>query len=301
VSRGTPAKARRQHAVAMPAEDFQAEIGHGRWTRAGVKAYLARRYSTRLHMSAILAASGLVAMLASSIMLSFGVTSMLVRYPIGIVLSYLTFLAGIFAWLRLMGLRTNSGARTDLADAADAADLSWGGPTGGGGGGGSGMSLPRGGGGLFDGGGANASFAHAEARMPMISASLRQGNAGPGSDSASGLKGIGIDLGDAFDGEAIVLLLLAALLVLVVFATSGYLIWVGPDILAEAAFGALLAGGLARRTRQETAAGWIAGVVKKTWWPFAVVLAAAIVFAAYAAKHFPGAHSFRQCLAIVFG
>jgi hypothetical protein len=30
----------------------------------------------------------------------------------------------------------------------------------------------------------------------------------------------------------------------------------------------LLAGGLARRTKRETAVGWIAGVVKKTWWPF---------------------------------
>lgn len=281
---------RRGAATADPEGD-PPNVGHGRWTREGVKSYLERRYSTRLHMAAILAASGLVAMLASSILLSFGVTSMMVRYPIGIALSYLTFLTGIFVWLRLMGLRTNSGIRTDLVDAADAAELGWGGRGGSGG-----WNVPRTGGGTFDGGGANASFAQAEARMPMISAGMRQGDAGSGSGSL--MKGV--DLGDAFDGEAVVLLLLAALLVLVVFATSGYLIWIGPEILAEAAFGALLAGGLARRTKRETAAGWIAGVVKKTWWPFAVVLVVAVCLAAYAQKHYPAAQTLRQALALAF-
>lgn len=144
----------RKAAATIDPDDAQAGVGHGRWTREGVKSYLERRYSTRLHMSAILAASGLVAMLAS--------------------------------------------------------------------------------------------------------------------------------------------------LVLVVFVTSGYLIWTGPDILAEAAFGALLAGGLARRTKRETAASWIAGVVKKTWWPFAVVLVAAVCLAAYAQKHYPAAHTMKQALAIAF-
>lgn len=287
---------RRKSAATIDPDDVQSGTGNGRWTREGVKAYLQRRYSTRLHMSAILAASGLVAMLASSILLSFGVTSMMVRYPIGIALSYLTFLTGVFVWLRLMGLRTNSGKRTQLVDAADAidgADLSWG---GGGSGGGGGFSVPKGGGGgMFDGGGANASFAQAEARMPLIAANSGSGSSPPSKSGTS----LGIDFGDV-DGEAIVLLLLAVLLVAVVFATSGYLIWMGPDILAEAAFGALLAGGLAKRTKRETAVGWIAGVVKKTWWPFAVVLVTAIGFAAYAAKHFPEAQTFKECLAIAF-
>ena len=277
---------------AAAADPGDADIGHGRWTREGVKSYLERRYSTRLLMSAILAASGLVAMLTSSILLGLGVTSMMVRYPIGIALSYVTFLVGVFVWLRLMGLRTNSGAKTDLVDVADAADISWSGG-GSGGGGGGGFGLPRGGG-AFDGGGANASFAQAEARMPLMGAA----SSGPGSTSKPG-PSLGIDFGDV-DGEAIVLLLLAVVLVAVVFATSGYLIWMGPDILAEAAFGALLAGGLARRTKKETAAGWIAGVVKKTWWPFAVVLVAALFLAGYAQKHYPAAHTLKQAFALAF-
>ena len=287
---------RRKGGAAMDPDDIASGTGNGRWTREGVKAYLQKRYSTRLHMSAILAASGLVAMLTSSILLSLGVTSMTVRYPIGIALSYLTFLTGIFVWLRLMGLRTNSGARTNLADAADAADISWGGSGGSSSGGGGGFGVPKGGGGgLFDGGGANASFAQAEARMPLIAANSGSGST-RGSKSGSSF---GIDFGDV-DGEAIVLLLLAILLVAVVFVTSGYLIWMGPDILAEAAFGALLAGGLAKRTKNETAVGWIAGVVKKTWWPFAVVLVVAFFLASYAQQHYPAAHTLKQAFAIAF-
>ena len=285
----------RRAAAAIDPDDLQSSIGHGRWTREGVKAYLQRRYSTRLHMSAILAASGMVAMLTSSILLSFGVTSMMVRYPIGIALSYLTFLTGIFVWLRLMGLRTNSGARTNLADAADAADISWGSSSGGSSGGSGGFSLPRSGGGSFDGGGANASFAQAEARMPLIAANSGSASSSPSKSGSS----FGIDFGDV-DGEAIVLLLLAILLVAVVFVTSGYLIWMGPDILAEAAFGALLAGGLAKRTKRETAAGWMAGVVKKTWWPFAVVLVVALFLASYAQQHYPAAQTLKPALALAF-
>jgi hypothetical protein len=286
---------RKKGAASLEADDLTAVTGNGRWTREGVKAYLQRRYSTRLHMSAILAASGLVAMLTSSILLSLGVTSMMVRYPIGILLSYVTFLTGVFVWLRLMGLRTNSGARTNLADAADAADLSWGSSGGGSSSGGGGFNLPRSGGGVFDGGGANASFAQAEARMPLIAANSGSASGSTPKSSSS----IGFDFGDV-DGEAIVLLLLALLLVAVVFVTSGYLIWMGPDILAEAAFGALLAGGLARRTKKETAVGWMAGVIKKTWWPFAVVLVAAMFLASYAQKHYPAAQTLKQAFALAF-
>jgi hypothetical protein len=265
------------------------------WTQERVKAFLQSRYNTRLHMTAILATSGLVAMLANWLLLSNGVGAMLVRYPASILLAYLTFLTGIYVWLRLMGLRTNSGVVRSVVENADVPDVPIGGG-GGGGGSGPGLSLPRGGGGGFDGGGASSSWSAAEGRM-FSAAQLQQAPAGKAS-SGSGLKGALGDLGDAFDGDALVLLALAALLVLVVFATSGYLIFIGPDILSEAAFGALLAGGLAKPTRQQTAAGWIAGVVRKTWWPFALVLAAATALAWYAAVHYPEATTFREAFGL---
>ena len=265
------------------------------WTRESIKAALERRYSPRLHMSMILAASGFSAMLASWFLLDFGVHAMLVRYPVAIALAYATFLVGVWTWLRAMGFVDNDGKRqgggSDLVSGVDI-------PSGGGSGGGidiaSRAPLPRGGGGIFDGGGASTSFA--ESRAPLVAANL-QGDSAPASRvSSSGGKGGG-SLFD-IDGDGIVLLVLAIALVAVVFATSGYLIWCAPDVLTEAAFGAMLTGSLARTTKRQTSEGWIGGVLKKTWWPFALVMLVAIVFAGYAAAHFPEASTFRQAVAL---
>jgi hypothetical protein len=38
-------------------------------------------------------------------------------------------------------------------------------------------------------------------------------------------------------------------------------------------------------------------VVKKTWWPFAIVFAGAFAFAIYAAIHYPGAKTFGEAMA----
>jgi len=278
-------------------DDLSLPVAGSRWTRESFKKTLERRYSPRLHMSCILAACGLTSMLTSWFMLDLGVHSMVVRYPVAIAIAYATFLVGVWTWLRAMGLVDNSGARTSKSSLADGIDISSGGSSGGGGWGrgGGGGSVFGGKGGSFDGGGASASFA--EGRAPLIATSM-QSNAAP----ASGLKSAGGNaagsLADGVDGDGVVLLLLAIALVAVVFVTSGYLIWCAPDVLTEAAFGAALTGTLARRTRQETASGWIGGVIKKTWWPFAVVMVAAVIFASYAHQHYPQASTFRQAIAM---
>lgn len=275
----------------------------GPWTREKAKAFIARRYNTRVHMSLILSACGLTAMLASAFMLHYGVSSMLVRYPLAMLLAYVTFLVGVWTWLRATGLVDNSGVRRGSLDAADALDVL---PSGGSGGGGSVGSIAsggvRGGGGAFDGGGASAGFA--EGRAPLMAAGVSPdpGMQAPvpkssGSSSVSSSSSKGGSLFDGLDGDGIVLLLLAALLVAVVFCASGYLIWCAPDVLTEAAFGAMLTGTLARPTARHSASGWIAGVIAKTWWPFAIVLLAAMAFAGYAAVHFPEAVTFRQAIA----
>ena len=194
-----------------------------------------------------------------------------------------------------MGFVDNDGKRqgggSDLVSGVDV-------PSGGGSGGGidiaSRAPLPRGGGGSFDGGGASTSFA--ESRAPLVAANLQGDSAPAARVSSSGGKGGG-SLFD-IDGDGIVLLVLEIALVAVVFATSGYLIWCAPDVLTEAAFGAMLTGSLARTTKRQTSEGWIGGVLKKTWWPFALVMLVAIVFAGYAAAHFPEASTFRQAVAL---
>ena len=81
-----------------------------------------------------------------------------------------------------------------------------------------------------------------------------------------------------------------------ILMSSGYIIWFAPDILSEAVFGATLAAGLARSAKKQGNEGWVAGVIKKTWWPFAIVLVLAEAVAIFAALNFPKASTLGQAL-----
>ena len=244
--------------------------------REGLKRRIVARYSTRVHMTCILAATCLVAMISSWSLLHAGMHDMRWRYPVVVTLAYLTFLCGVWVWLRLAGFeRSNESKGSSVLDAIDLPGGS--GSSSGGGGlgriGGGGIGR---GGGAFDGGGASASFAESGGKTPAI---------------AVGDFSLGEIAGD--DLGAIILIIVLAL---AIFLASGYLVWMAPEILTEAAFGALLAGGLAKRAKQQTTAGWVAGVVRKTWWPFAIVLVLALVFASYAKSHHPQARTFREAV-----
>lgn len=265
------------------------------WTRDKVKRYLVQRFYTRFHMSLILSSSGLSAMLANWLLLHGGMDAMWLRYPFAIGVSYLTFLSGVWLWLRYVGLCQPATSGSSLVENIDLPDISFGN---------SGGKvdvpemLPRGGGGQFGGGGANASWAEGNPAQ-AFAAPLRATQ----SHSDGLLSGIGDKLGDFgdLDGDGIVLLLLALLLIASVFILSGYVIWFAPDILSEAAFGALLAGSLAKTAKRHDSEGWVAGVVKKTWWPFAIVLALSLSFAIFAARNYPGAKTFGQAMAMASG
>jgi len=272
------------------------------WTREGVKQRLLARFWTRFHMSLILLSCGLAAMLANKLLRVMGVDAMLVRYPIAVAVSYLTFLAGIWVWLRYAGLhdaihgaeqrrklvRERQDKRSfDASSLPDVtADITWESPgvfTRGSG------DVVSGGGGAFDGGGASASWADGGSNKLTSLPSLAKG-------SSSGSSGF--DLGDLGDGDAggFLLVVLALLVIAVILFSSGYLIWIAPDILTEAAFGALLAGGLARPAKREDAAGWMAGVMKKTWWPFAIVFVLSLAIAGFVSSEYPKARTFSEAL-----
>jgi hypothetical protein len=259
------------------------------WTREGVKRRLVKQFYTRFHMSLILASSTLAAMLTSWALLHLGVTAMLARYPLAIAAAYATFLGCVWLWLRHVGIVRDGGTSRSLVDHADLPNIPIGSMGGPGGSGGTGIT---GGGGSFDGGGASASWAEGASGGGNASARAIVGASAPKGAAAGGLGELG-DLGS----DEIGLILVAIALIAAIFLASGYLVYMAPDILTEAAFGALLAGGLARGSRREDAGGWVAGVVKKTWWPFAIVLVIAVLFASYAAANFPQAHTFRQALA----
>lgn len=284
--------------------------------RERVKRYLIQRFYTRFHMSLILMSAGFAAMLTNWTLLHWGVGKMWIRYPIATTFSYLTFLAGVWLWIQYVEFRRSgneefAGDRTPneplgrkskaKGDGASPLDLIQGGS---GGGGGSSVEMPnilRGGGGSFDGGGASGGWAeanpvHAFAGNPSTQLPSVQPSSGGFGDA---FKGIGDKFGDFFDldGEAIVLIVLALLLIASILILSGYIVWFAPDILSEAVFGATLAGGLARTAKRQDNEGWVMGVVKKTWWPFAIVFAAAMAFAIYAAIHYPAARTFGEALA----
>src|SRR5262249_26168374 len=153
----------------------------------------------------------MMAMVSNASMLHVGVHSMLTRYPITVGISYLTFLFGVWLWLRLTGALKSS-SRSDLGlDGSDLVDLPL--PPGGGSVAKTAVEGLGRGAGSFDGGGASAAWANPGGQADVAS-------------QVGGTVGKGLDIGGFdLDGEGLVLLLLAALLFLVVLATSGYLIY----------------------------------------------------------------------------
>lgn len=233
----------------MKTQNKQSAPPDGKWAREKIKRYLVQCFYTRFHMSLILSSSALAAMLANWLLLNGGVHAMWMRYPLAVSVAYLMFLVGVWLWLKYMGMGRNDESKSSLVENLDVTDVPFGN-----GGGRLELpdALPRGAGGRFGGGGAHASWDEAS----------------PAGESASS-AGVGAKSGGFInlDGEGLVLLLLALLLIASIFLLSGYMLWFAPDILGEAAIGALFAGGQAKSAKHQDNANWVAGVAKKTWWP----------------------------------
>lgn len=260
--------------------------------RSRIKHYLVQRFYTRFHMSLIMIGAGLAAMVSNWALLEWGITRMWMRYPVAVTCSYLTFLAGVWLWIQYVEFRKEGANKNSFIDGGDIPDLG----IPGGSGGGSSIEMPnilRGGGGTFDGGGAAGEWVEG-AQVQAFAGNPSAGISPPSSGFKDAFSGFG-DLGD-LDGEAAIVILLAVLLLASIMIVSGYILWFAPDILSEAIFGATLAGGLARAAKREDNQGWVTGVVKKTWWPFAIVFVVAMVFAVYSAKHYPQAKTLGEAL-----
>jgi fructose-specific phosphotransferase system IIC component len=88
---------------------------------------------------------------------------------------------------------------------------------------------------------------------------------------------------------------------LAIVAAAVYVLWAGAAILTEAALNALLAGGLARSTRQLERRGWASGVLRSTLLPFLGVLVTAVIFCWLAAHRCPDAVRLRDVIARIRG
>jgi hypothetical protein len=249
------------------------------------------RYLVRFHMTLLLVGVSVSGLLASKILLEFGLRSMLVRYLIAVCVAYAVFFFLIRIWLWYVGASSKDDPPhpdLDIVDAIDLGQISVDAVQGSSGIG----EVPSvglsGTGGDFGGGGATDMWGNASTASESVQSSLKPSGSGGSSRSSGGWD---FDLGD----EGIVLVVLG-LLLLVIFGAGAYLVYAAPEILTEAAFQALLAAGLIKASRKMTRRGWIGSVLRATCVPFLVVLFMTGIFGWVAQTHYPHA----SCLADIF-
>lgn len=225
------------------------------------------RFFLRFHMTLIMAAVMISGVLASKILWLLGVGSMAVRYPMAVVCSYGVFFGLVSIWLIYVHASQDGdhGTAYDVGEAV--------------------------------GEGARALVNYAGSPSEGLDTGSLIG--GGGSSGGGGGGGSSWSLGDG-DGEGLIVLLLLVVLLIVVFCSGVYVIWEAPNILAEAAFQAVLATSLRRRARLVDQPGWTGSLLQATWWPFAIVLVAAGLFGWAATQYCPAStrlpEVLQQCL-----
>ncbi|MBX9601484.1 MAG: hypothetical protein K2X35_10780 [Bryobacteraceae bacterium] len=239
---------------------------------SGLKQRIVQRYFLRFHMGLILAATIGSGVVASKVLLLAGVHSLVFRYPLAVLLSFGAFLGMIRVWIWYVHARPswNPGSAADgLSDVAvDLAAES-----------GARAFVP--GGGASGGGGAS----------DMWEAGPTAGNSG------SWMPDVDVDLD--FDGEGALVLAVLALLMLAIFGAGVYLVWLAPEILAEAAVSVILAGSLAKTSRRMDREGWMGGVLRRTWIPLVLVTMLSGVFGWVCRQACPEAGKLADVLACI--
>ena len=241
--------------------------------------HLQRRFSLRLHMFIILLSTTLSGILFSKILLIFGVVDFRIRYPLCVLFSYLIFFICIRLWLHCI-----SPSRPGRSGVFDWLDL----PTFRGLGRG-GASTIRGGGGQFFGAGASASFEGQDTAITETALFTTSQTTPAGSAP----EGIGEVVGDAVsslgDDHIILALIVLAVLVATILASTLYVLYGAPAILSEAAFEGILAASLIKRTRAISDTAWVGSIFKTTWKAFAVTVGVTFISGIVLHAYFPEA------------
>ncbi len=246
--------------------------------RRRVQGQLLRRFWLRWHMMLILATTLSAGVVANRLLLLLPVHGMALRWLIVLVLSYAAFFACVRIWLAYVGARPifDSGDWSGVLDANP--------------GSGSSAGSWHGGGGTFGGGGATGDFGSADSpsvEVPLVGRS-DGGSGGGGSWMPD------VDLGDGW--EIVVLGILVVALIATIAGSAVYLILIAPGMLADTAFGAMLAGGLVHKVRRMDEFDWEGSVLKFTWKPFAAVAVFALVAGLFAQHLAPGARTLSEIL-----
>ncbi len=250
-------------------------------------------------MTLILLATGLSGLLTTRCLLAAGVESIIIRYPLAVLFSYLVFFCLIKLWLKYLAVTNVQQVREKKSSLGeklgDCLDI----PSGGGGGSFSGSGGHfTGGGGQFSGGGASGGFddmgtiitegpGNAIAEMPGNAAFEHGGNAL--GDAVGDVAGEAVE--GLLDGEgglvAMVVLTILGAVVAVVLGASVYMIYEAPFILSEAAFEVVLAASLVRSSRAMNDPDWIGSVFRTTRVPFGISLLVAWIGALVIQGYYP--------------
>jgi hypothetical protein len=211
---------------------------------------MARTGAPRLVLSSIMVLSACGAFVASFATLRWGLDSMMLRYPLAVIVGYLTFLLSIrgwIAWHRRGQSSAGSSTVGDLVTSIDLGDLSLpsrasvqpsvflGGRSGGGGGGGSWAGL--------------------------LAPSRTSGS------GSSGGSGVSVDFDDIWPVVVAIACALGGLLAIL------YVVYTAPVLMAEVALDATIASALYGRLKQQEMSHWAVTVVRHTWLPALALVA----------------------------
>jgi len=245
--------------------------------RDGLRRSLTARFWLRFHASLIVSGTFATGFIVNAALLQWPVHSVWVRWPLAVLAGYAAFFVLVRLWLAYVGVKplfADRGSRV-----LDGVDLVPGG---------------RGGGGSFSGGGGSSGGAGASGSFDMAPpAGMSQvagtsSSAGRGTGFGSAFDGVGV--GDV-DGDGVLIIVLGLIALALVAALVGgavHLVWIAPEMLSDAAFGAMLAAGALPGLRRIGEPDWNGRVFRATLPVLGAVMAVTLA-ATWAFTHwFPG-------------
>lgn len=229
----------------------------------------------RVQISVILAVTALAGFITSVILLRSGVTSMMLRYPIAVIVAYCVFLICLRIWIWRNSSGSSIGTDLNPIDAIDGIAITELGSIGSGSN--SAAETTFGGAGKFSGGGTGGSWSEADLPKPIPLAigsnpqtsgtsPLAASSSSSSSSSTGGSSGFDLDLDD---GIALVIVLIVIALVL---SALIYIVWIAPVLFAELLIDAALVGGLYGSLKGVERRHWLITALRKTAIPALVVI-----------------------------
>lgn len=249
-------------------------------------------------MFVILTAVITFGLVLSKILLLSGLTNLLYRYTTVLFVSYGFFFIAMRVWLfyvlpSFQKKETSSGTSLD-GDILTGINIPSSGDSG------NSVSF-EGIGGKFGGGGASGSWnAGTTPAVVGLNSSPVQGAGSVSSSSfsagtpssvsgSSSSSDAGFSLGDLdIDSAGALLIFLIFIVIAAMLGGAIYIIYQAPVIMSEAAFNALLSGGMIRAAKKMRGEEWTGSVFKATWIPFTIIAGITIAAAVTLINVFPG-------------